>query len=467
MKANQQHRTPTGDPNILIIYPDQMRGDCLSYAGNPCIKTPHIDRLAYEGVLFENAFTSFPLCSPFRASFFTGKYAQATGIFANHYTIPLDQDFLPQIFREHGYQTGYFGKWHLDGGKIPGFVPPGERRLGFDHFIGFNRGHHYFGSVYYKDSVQPYTSRRYEPDYQTDQLIDYMERCQADPGGRPFFAMINYGPPHPPLEAPENYLGLYSPEEVPILDPVPEDAASRRAAREFLAKYYGLIACVDHNVGRLLGWLDRQNLVDDTVVIFVSDHGELAGEHGRYAKKNYHRAAMHVPLIVRNPKRFPAGHIVRSIVDPSVDSMPTLLELCGFPIPESVQGVSYLSHLEGSDIPTRKTVYYKIFLEMEGPERYPVPERGVRSLEWLYVRDRGSPIALYDLKEDPHEMNNLAGSMGYLDVISKLDNLLVDHMVRTADDWDLGAVFPPHDYHTYDQGDRNVASLLEHAIIEP
>ena len=127
----------------------------MSCAGNPIVKTPQIDRLAIEGVRFENAFTSFPLCSPFRASFFTGKYAHATGVYANHYAIPLEQDFLAEIFRKHQYQTGYFGKWHLDGGRIPGYVPPGERRLGFDHFIGYNRGHRYFESIILKTATSP------------------------------------------------------------------------------------------------------------------------------------------------------------------------------------------------------------------------------------------------------------------------------------------------------------------------
>ena len=439
----------------------------MSCVGNPDIKTPHIDRLANEGVLFENAFTSFPLCSPFRASFFTGKYAHATGVFANHYPISVGQDFLVDILRDVGYQTGYFGKWHLDGGASPGFVPPGERRLGFDHFIGFNRGHHYFDSVYFKDTDQPYTSSRYEPDYQTDQLIEFMEGCQSDLEGRPFFAMVNYGPPHPPLEAAEHYLSLYSSEEVTLQDSVPKDAQSQNAAREFLSRYYGLIACTDHNVGRLLDWIDKRDLIDDTVVIFLSDHGEMAGEHGRYAKKNYRRGAMHVPLIVRGPNRFPAGYRVGSLVDLSVDSMPAILELCDIPIPEGVQGVSFLPLLRGRNIPTRKAVYYEILMELEGPERFPIPERGVRTLEWLYVRNRGGPTALYDLDADPSEMRNLVGSTGFLEEINRLDCMLVEHMDRTGDAWEIAADFPPPDYHSYEEGDRNVDELLKHAIIEP
>ena len=189
-------------PNILIIYPDQLRADALGCYGNPVIDTPNIDRLAYEGVRCENAYVSFPLCAPFRASFFTGKYAHQTGVYANHYKIPLGQDFLAEHLGQAGYTTAYFGKWHLEGGVKHGFVQPGKRRLGFKHFVGFNRGHEYFQSIFYRDDGQPITSRRYEPDYQTDHVIEFMRSAVHSGAEQPFLAMINYGIPHPPLVAP-------------------------------------------------------------------------------------------------------------------------------------------------------------------------------------------------------------------------------------------------------------------------
>ena len=437
----------------------------MSCAGNLVIKTPQIDRIAMEGIRFANAFTSCPLCAPFRASFLTGKYAHSTGVYANHYPIPLEQNFLAEIFRKHQYQTGYFGKWHLDGGKIPGFVSPGDRRLGFDHFVGFNRGHHYFKSIYFKDSGQPYTSQRYEPDYQTDQLIEFCEGCLKDPQGRPFLAMINYGIPHPPLVAPENFLNQYSAEEIPLPGNVPQDGRSQRASRTFLAKYYGLIACLDHNVGKLLDWIDERDLYDDTLVIFLSDHGELAGEHGLYGKKTYYHSAMHVPLMVRYPKQFPAGHMVQALVDPAVDSLPSLLESCAIAAPGDIQGSSYRKNLAGGDIPIREAVFYEILMEKEGPENFPIPERGVRTLEWLYVRNREAPQILYDLDSDPLEMNNLIGSPQHQPIIKALDDLLSEHMHQTGDDLQIEAKFPPQDYDTYEEGDRNIAQMLKSAIL--
>jgi arylsulfatase A-like enzyme len=453
-------------PNILILYPDQLRADAIGCAGNPCIKTPNIDRLSYEGVYFERAYNAYPLCCPFRASLLTGKYPHSHGLHANHHPVPLDQDFLAEILQDAGYRTGYIGKWHLDGGPKHSYIPPGPRRMGFERFIGFNRGHEYFGSIYYRDSEQPLTSKRYEPDFQTDHLLEFLEDCGSDPQDRPFFAEICYSPPHPPLEAPPHYLNLYSPDEVPIRPNVPDDPEVRKQARNYLARYYGLTTAVDHNIGKVLDWLDKKGLADDTVVIFLSDHGDMVGEHGLYAKKTYHEAAMHVPLIVRYPKRFPGGRRVSSLVDPSVDTMPTLLELCGIDVPEAVQGVSYLPLLEGGTGAVREAVFYEICKEREGPERFPVPERGVRTTDWLYVRNEQAAKVLFDLNKDPLETNNLVDSLAHRPVIEWLDGMLQEHMQNTNDDWKAEAVFPPPDFVSHEQGHEVWKQLLERAVLE-
>jgi arylsulfatase A-like enzyme len=175
---------------------------------------------------------------------------------------------------------------------------------------------------------------------------------------------------------------------------------------------------------------------------------------------------MRVPLLVRYPKHFPGGHVVHTLVDPAVDTMPTILECCAIDIPEDVQGSSYLRLLKGDDVPSRETVFYEILMEKEGPEKFPIPERGVRTLDWLYVRNREHPLVLFDLRNDPLEMENLIQSPHHQLVIRELDHLLADHMDQTGDDWLIEATFPPQDYDTYEEGDRNVAELLKQAIIE-
>ncbi len=452
-------------PNLVIIYPDQMRADAMSCAGAARLKTPHIDRLAIEGARFENAFVSFPLCSPFRASLFTGKYAHAHGVCANHFPIPLGQDFLPQILRDAGYRTGYIGKWHLDGGAKPGFVPPGERRLGFEHFVGFNRGHFYFDSIYFRDTDQPYHCDRYEPDFQTDHLIEFMESCVQDDPSRPFFAMVCFGPPHGPIQSPLSFRDLYRPEETAPRANTPEELLPR--AREFLAGYYGMMADVDYNVGRILNWLDRRGLADDTIVVLLSDHGDMAGEHGRWGKKCAYDASMRVPLLIRYPGRIKPMRAITHLVDASVDVMPTLLELCGLSPPDAVQGFSFLSLLDGDPTPTRTKAYFEICKQSEGPERFPTPQRGVRTLDWLYVRTPDEPLLLFDLRNDPLEQNNLVNAPRYADVQDHLDRRLAAHMLDTDDDWDIEAEFPPPDFVTHEQGARNARELLKRAVVEP
>ncbi len=488
-------------PNILIIYADQMRADMMGCAGNPVIKTPYLDRLAGEGVRFENAFVSYPLCCPFRASFLTGKYAHATSMFANHFPIDTNQTFLAQLLADTGYRTGYVGKWHLDGGPKPGFVPPGERRLGFEHFVGFNRGHQYLRSVFYRDTDQPYRSARYEPDYQTDHVIEFMDEVVRSDSGQPFLAYICYGAPHYPVQQMPEYLRhLYDPAEVPLPPGVPNPELQREVAqrrleydcagdlraldrsktggehvhsaeveteaeiRQFIAHYYAMISNVDHNVGRLLNWLDAQGIADDTMVIFLSDHGDMLGQHGYYCglKRTPYKGAMQVPFIVRYPRRFAAGRVATGLIDVAVDTMPTLLETCGLSIPDEVQGISYLPQLDGSAETTREAVMYEIMKSTDGgPGDYtPVPERGIRTRDWLYVRQPTRRKFLFDLRNDPDEMTNLVEDSRHTARMDAFDRVIAGHMERTGDDWQLERPFPPPDFLTHAEADAYLENVV-------
>ena len=485
-------------PNILMIYPDELRADAIGCAGNPVIKTPYFDRLAKEGVRFEKAFTSFPLCTPFRSSLFTGKYAHSTGCGANHLPIDLDQEFLPQILKDSGYQTGYIGKWHLDGGSKPGFVPK-DRRLGFDHFVGFNRGHYYLNSIYFKDTDQPYHCPRYEPDFQTDQIIDFMENALENDSKDPFFGFICYGAPHFPMNMPDYYKKLYSPEEIPLApstaDPETQkkiiahlnsnnfplasgswgegtehhgSLESEQDVREYMAMYYGMVANVDHNIGRILNWLDKKGIAEDTMVIVVSDHGDMAGEHGYYCrtKKTAYSAAAQVPLLIKYPKRFAQNKTVSSLVDASVDTMPTILEALGLDLPEQIHGKSFLPLLEGKSEATRDALMYEIVKQTEGEERFPIPERGIRTEKYLYVRTEDSPKIFIDLEADPFELNNLVDNPEYAEIMQAFDQKIAQHMEETNDQWGIEAIVPPSEYTSHEDGIKVLADCHARAIIE-
>ena len=447
-----------GKPNVLILYPDQMRFDAMGCSGNPLVKTPHIDRLASQGVRFDHAYASFPLCCPFRASVMTGKFAHAHGMYANHYPISLEQTFLAEVFRDHGYRTGYIGKWHLDGGIKHGYIPP-DRRLGFDWFVGFNRGHEYFNSIFYRqDDPTPRVSKRYEPDVQTDHLLEFLDETDE----RPFLAMVSWGPPHPPLVMPEEYETMYAEDEVPVRENSPDEAGSRA----FLARYYGMVTAIDDNVGRIMNYLDEKGLCDNTIVYFVSDHGEMAGEHGLYDKRVYYEASMRVPLIVRWPEKLAGDRVADGLVYPGVDLMPTLLELCEIPIPDSVQGTSFAPVLRDETTSGHDVIHYKWLMESDGPEKVLTARRGMRTHDWLYAATQSGPEVLFNLRNDPLEMDNLVNRASHRDIVEELDGTMKTHMDETNDDWGTTAIFPPPNFQTHDEGPAYFQELIEKAIIE-
>ncbi len=458
-------------PNVLLVYPDQMRYDCTSFAGNPTVKTPGFDYLAQNGAYFKGAFTSFPLCCPFRASLMTGKYPHKNGMFTNHYPIPLDQVFLPELMNKAGYNTGWFGKWHLNGGRKFDFVPK-EYRLGFEDFVGYSRGHDYLNGIYYRDDdSQPYRSEKYEPEYQTDHIIDFMSRSINE--AKPFMGMVCLGLPHTPLDsAPEHYRSLYSPDEVELPDTVPPWEVKN--AKAYRAKYYGLIACVDMQLKRLTNWLRENNVLDDTIFIVVSDHGDMCGEHGLKYKSSYYSASMHVPLIVHYPSLIPHGKVIDQLVDPSVDLMPTILEMCGLDIPQCVQGKSIKNILiNGKDPEREEYVYYQLLkvyddacrvLDMQEHKKY--PERGLRTREYLYVEKCGVPFALYDLIKDPEEKYNCINNVDYLNVVYGLRMRLKEVMEKTEDDWSIGAVLPPPGYQNHDESIEFHKKIYASAMLE-
>ncbi len=230
-----------------------------------------------------------------------------------------------------------------------------------------------------------------------------------------------------------------------------------------------MTANVDHNLGVILNWLDKKGLYEDTLVILLSDHGDMCGEHGYRCgtKKTAYRQAAQVPLLIRYPRRFPSGATVPSLVDVSVDLMPTILDLCDIPIPEEVQGVSFLSLLEGDQDPVREAVFYEVNKEAEGPERFPIPERGVRTPEWLYVRTQAAPKLLYDLENDPDELTNLVNDPDYRAELDRLDKMLAGHMARTGDDWSAESVFPPEHFMSHEEKTEYQKDLLARARVEP
>lgn len=461
------------NPNILLIYADQMRFDATSFAGNEVVRTPNYDAMAAAGAYFEHAYTSFPLCCPFRASLMTGLYAHSNGMCTNHYPIDLDcvPAFLPELAAAQGYRTGWIGKWHLNGGNKFDFVPR-TYQLGFDTFIGYSRGHHYINGIFYRnEDPTPRTSPRYEPEYQTSHAIEFMSSALAE--NKPFLAMICYGLPHSPVDmAPDHYKQMYAPEQIRLPVTVPHRKAEHSKA--YRANYYGLVTCVDDQLARLDHWLKEQSIYDNTVVIFVSDHGDLCGEHGLEYKSSFYEGAAHVPLVIRWPEKIPAGVRVGQIVDPSVDLFPTILQLCGAQAPDYAAGHSlFPAAYQGND-PVREDMgYYELLkvsdaacavLDVQEHKRY--PERGLRTREWLYVEKCGVPYALFHLTEDPLEQFNLVSAPECQDTVRHFRAMLARKMEEYGDRWDIQAGAPPPDYQTHEAGKKFYSEVLARAVTE-
>lgn len=487
-------------PNIILIYADQMRYDSMSPSGNRVVKTPHLQRLSDEGLTFDNAFASYPLCCPFRASMMTGKHAQGHGMTQNHFPLRADQEFLGEHMKDAGYQTFYVGKWHLEGGPKPGFVPA-DRRFGFDKFVGFNRGHSYLDGIFFKENEQPYRCRRYEPDYQTDHMIRYIDEAVSEEPDKPFLGYISFGPPHHPNDMPEHWRKMYDPAEVQlpvgILSPeeqvriqterVETDCEGNMKAalrsrcaygtkkqlepeteeeqRQFIAEYYAMISNIDHNVGRILDHLDRLGLSEDTLVVFFSDHGDMLGEHGYYCgyKPQGYRAAMHVPFIVRYPNGIAAGNRTNAMIDVAVDTPVTLLDLVGAKPLSKADGRSYNAVLNGEQ-DHRDKIHYQTFRMNDGAwgEFTPVPERGIRTKDWLYIRQPNRRKLLFDQNADPHELNNLASSSDpkHVAVMNDFDAQIEQHMAATGDNWEIAASFPPPDFLTHEAAKDYLENVL-------
>jgi arylsulfatase A-like enzyme len=391
-------------PNVLILLPDQLRAQALHCAADPNVQSPHFDRLAAEGVQVRHSLTTNPVCTPARAALLTGRYPHATGLIHNNLRLPEEEITFAEVLRDQGYATGYIGKWHLDGEERPGFVPPGPRRQGFDYWAAFNRGHRYWDSVYFRDTPEPIHQSGYEPDYQTDLALEFV-RAHRD---RPFCLVLAWGPPHTPLTPPDHDRALYDPQRLELRPNVPPEEAAR--AREELAGYYGHITALDRNAGRLLDELDRLGLASRTLVVLTSDHGDLLGSHGLYRKGSPLEESARVPLLLRWPDGLPAGYEA-DVLAASVDLMPTLLALCGAPVPERVQGRDLSTWLRGAGAAPGQEAPDAVYLEgrMGRPEEW----RAIRTRRHLLAVEVREPAAaryLFDLEADPYQQRNLAGA---------------------------------------------------------
>ena len=435
--------------NLLFVLTDQWRASAFGHSSDEVVRTPNIDRLGKQGVICNRAYAANPVCTPNRSCLLTGRHSHQTGMVTNNLMLPPEEVCWPQIFADAGYRTHYIGKWHVDGEAKPGFVPHGWRRRGFQTFEGFNRGHIYHKPWGFTDSGSPLIPEEvandpeyYEPTYQTDLAIRFMKKNQNSP----FACCVSLGPPHTPFKPPNDF-NRYTTDEIQLRSNVPKQ--HERQARRDLAGYYGLCESLDHEVGRMMSFLDQSGLADSTLVVFTSDHGELAGSHGKYRKGEPEDESLRVPLIMRQPDRIRAGTTSEALVN-SIDLMPTILNLCDLPDPGTTTGRNVSSTLTGDD--DRSNVQSSIYCEgkltgpaVAGGKKKPQQTIASANGAWravvtkthkLVVRGGENSVAqLFDLANDPFEQKNLAQDTQHQALKAELLEELLAHRDATGDSW--------------------------------
>ena len=370
-------------PNVLYIFADQMRGMDMACAGNAQVRTPNMDRLAGQGLMMNHAYANTPVCTASRAMLLTGLYPTASRVIANDLPLPTDLTSLGHFFRDAGYRTGYVGKWHLDGVPRDRFTPPGPRRHGFETWAAFNCSHDYYrAEKYYRDVDAPIRIDGYEPVVQTNVALDFLATADA----RPFCLMLSWGPPHDPYRmVPPEYEELYDAESIelrPNVKPVHPDAA--RLARDWdpkttLAQYYAAITALDHELGRLLDFLEESGQAGNTIVIFTSDHGDMLWSQGRMKKQQPWEESILIPFIVRWPERIAAGSRSDALFG-IIDHLPTLLAACGIDSPSHLHGQDFSAHWQGAAAPAREALFLMDMARMDESDWQNLGEwRGVRT----------------------------------------------------------------------------------------
>lgn len=412
---------PSEKLNFLFILTDDQRWDALGCAGHPFLKTPNMDWIAKSGARFTNAFATTSLCSPSRACFLTGKYAHRHGVM-NNLTPWQDRNvtFL-ELLKKSGYYTGFIGKWHMPGKGLPDLVGTGK----VDRFISFTavagQGV-YFNCPMFVDGKRAAT-KGYISDVLNDYAVQFLKQSQ----GKNFCLYLAHKTAHAPFATPAPYKEMYKNEKLSLPSEYLEKGlnfkyASMHTSSGILSpggmegearRYFENLKALDDSLARVFEELDRQKILDRTVVIFAGDNGFLWGEHNLIDKRFAFEESIRIPFLVRAPGiiKNPGANIEEMALN--IDLAPSVLDLAGLPVPSDMQGASIKPLLSGSNGGWRQSFLYEYFYDAP----YPVPTLvAVRTDTKKYVRyeDNKLPEELYDLAKDGKEKTNLAPDPAYV-----------------------------------------------------
>lgn len=424
-------------PNILVVMSDQFRAAALGVLGEDPVRTPNLDRLAAAGCLARQAVSCYPVCSPHRAMFLTGMRPEVNGVTLNvHSESALDgvglRDGLPtwaSVLRDHGYRTGYIGKWHLeppvaedevfgegrrDDGKVWDAWSPPSRRFGFDFWYSYGAADRHLAPHYWTADAGRHERidvDRWSAEHETDVAVEYIAGLDD---GAPFALMLSLNPPHQPFDqVPERYRLPYADLDERALLTRPNVQTGTEVTTEaagIARDYFAAVTGVDEQIGRLVAAVERRAGPRPTVILFTSDHGMQLGSHGLVYKNVAYEESMRLPLIVHSPGLVPAG--TTDVLIDSLDFAPTILGLAGVPTRDPrMAGRDRSRALLAASASDREGDARDAALYLRYPSRSdPTSARGLRTSREKIIAtwhpSDGLEVEYFDLRHDPFELTS-------------------------------------------------------------
>jgi len=466
LQANAKDAPAPQKPNLVYVFADQMRGQALEFLKEDPVLTPHLDRFATRALVLPQAVSNYPVCSPYRAMFMTGKWPHANKVLSNctsktaAYDCELQQAdrCWSDVLADQGYSLGYIGKWHLDGPRKP-FVESynnkptfawnewcsPKRRHGFDFWYAYGTFDQHLSPEYWSTNMtrdERVKVKQWGPEHETDLALKYIANAgkKYRKTGTPFALVVSMNPPHTPYgQVPKKYVDRYEGKtwqdliNRPNVD-VKSDAAPVKEAKRSLKNYFAMVTGVDEQFGRIVAALDDAGLADNTIVVFTSDHGNCLGSHNQRTKNVHWEESMRVPFLIRYPGAIKPRR--DDLLLSTVDIYPTLLDLMGLgkSIPPAVQGASHAGLFRTGKGP-RPTSQLYMWVPVESPA---LGRRGVRTARYTLMIDKkpDKPVqtVLFDNLADPYQLKDIAPKQPEV-VKTLIKTELLPWLKKTGDPW--------------------------------